>query len=330
MYYTHQTHRFYLLCLILTSVSLVGCKPDPLPPIVPVAVEVKAPPSNADDDEAILAISISDVLGNTVNPSPDITPTPGPSPIKVGDKCPVCEGRGKSGDGIQPCGPCNGDGRVDTGDPVLSTEVAPTTEEHSVVVQHVRQDAFQAWAADLQQQTEEDNAKLLAKIEEFKTASDQATSRINELEAKIGSLTTTIEKLGTDLLSLQEKAAAKAVPTVTPTPKAASAPTGYWKTTRVKKCDGRGSCWYENVRTWIPYTTSNPQSSVSPSDPYYPTRGSLWSGCSSWKHLTQGEHRGKFDSAWLQGLSWQELQSLHSDHHSGTVHWEYVIRGSNG
>ena len=50
----------------------------------------------------------------------------------------------------------------------------------------------------------------------------------------------------------------------------------------------------------------------------------------SWQHLTHGEHRGKYDSGWLQTLSWPELQSLHSDDHFGTVHWEYVVRPVTG
>lgn len=60
--------------------------------------------------------------------------------------------------------------------------------------------------------------------------------------------------------------------------------------------------------------------------PKYPTRGNLWTGCDSWKHLTTGKHAGKFDSTWLQTLSWSELQSLHSDDHEGQVKWKYVVR----
>lgn len=311
MYYTNQIHRFYLLCLILTSAAFTGCNVIPGPTPTPTPVEIKTPPSNADDDQAILAISIADTLGNT---APDIIPTPSPNTVKVGDVCPVCEGRGKSGDGIQPCGPCRGDGRVDAGDPVLSTEVVPA-EEHSVVVQHARQEDFDALVEEINTTFEENDVEAKA----LKEAVEQSTARINELEAKVSSLVSSVDKL-TATLSSQEKAQSKVIP------KASSAPTGYWKTIRVKKCNGR-ICWYENVRTWVPYATSNPQSSTS-TDSYYPTRRSLWSGCGSWKHLTQGEHRGKFDPTWLQGLSWNELQSLHSDDHEGRVKWQYVVRGS--
>lgn len=58
----------------------------------------------------------------------------------------------------------------------------------------------------------------------------------------------------------------------------------------------------------------------------YPVRGSWWSGCRDWEHMTRGEHRGKFDKAWLRSLSWAELQSLHSDDHEGRVKWEHVVR----
>src|SRR6185369_16767785 len=59
---------------------------------------------------------------------------------------------------------------------------------------------------------------------------------------------------------------------------------------------------------------------------FYPVRGNWWTGCGSWRHLTQGEHAGKFDSRWLQSLSGAEIQSLHSDDHDGRVKWQYVVR----
>lgn len=65
---------------------------------------------------------------------------------------------------------------------------------------------------------------------------------------------------------------------------------------------------------------------VRPSRRGYPVRGSWWSGCSSWRHLTTGEHAGKFDAAWLQTLSNAEIQSLHSDAHEGRVKWQFAVR----
>ena len=59
---------------------------------------------------------------------------------------------------------------------------------------------------------------------------------------------------------------------------------------------------------------------------YYPVRGSWWTGCSGWQHLTHGEHAGKFDRDWLRSLSYAEVQSLHSDDHEGRVKWVYARR----
>lgn len=57
----------------------------------------------------------------------------------------------------------------------------------------------------------------------------------------------------------------------------------------------------------------------------YPIRGSWWSGCETWQHMDSGEHRGKFDRSWLASLSWQELQSLHSDDHDGRLKLNHVV-----
>lgn len=62
----------------------------------------------------------------------------------------------------------------------------------------------------------------------------------------------------------------------------------------------------------------------------YPTRGSWWTHPGSGKaglinHLTSdGIHHGKFSRAWLETLSVAQLESLHSDHHEGRVHWANV------
>lgn len=63
-----------------------------------------------------------------------------------------------------------------------------------------------------------------------------------------------------------------------------------------------------------------------PALPHYPIRRNWWSGCGNWRHLTVGPHAGKFDHTWLQSLSNEELQSLHSDDHEGRTKWEYVVR----
>lgn len=61
--------------------------------------------------------------------------------------------------------------------------------------------------------------------------------------------------------------------------------------------------------------------------PNYPVRNSWWTGCPSWEHLLGGQHAGKFDPEWLQGLSNAEIQSLHSDDHEGKVRWDFVVPG---
>jgi hypothetical protein len=75
--------------------------------------------------------------------------------------------------------------------------------------------------------------------------------------------------------------------------------------------------------TWVITDYREP---VSEAKHNYPLRGSWWSGCSSWQHLTVGEHRGKFDHEWLKSLSYAELQSLHSDDHDGTLKELFVKR----
>lgn len=42
------------------------------------------------------------------------------------------------------------------------------------------------------------------------------------------------------------------------------------------------------------------------------------------RHMQEGEHAGKFPRAWLETLSREQLESLHSDHHEGRTKWEYV------
>ena len=58
------------------------------------------------------------------------------------------------------------------------------------------------------------------------------------------------------------------------------------------------------------------------------THSRRWTGLSGWQHLNSGQHRGKFDVAWLQTLTWAELQSLHDDDHEGRVKWEHAVRGN--
>ncbi len=65
----------------------------------------------------------------------------------------------------------------------------------------------------------------------------------------------------------------------------------------------------------------------------YPIRGNYWSVGSNWSpsksqviyHLLYGgQHAGKFSKSYLDQLSWNELQSLHSDDHEANVKWASV------
>jgi hypothetical protein len=56
---------------------------------------------------------------------------------KVGDTCPQCNGTGREpGDGTVDiaCGQCKGDGRVDEGDPIVSTIDSPIELEEAVII----------------------------------------------------------------------------------------------------------------------------------------------------------------------------------------------------
>ncbi len=44
------------------------------------------------------------------------------------------------------------------------------------------------------------------------------------------------------------------------------------------------------------------------------------------EHMAGGAHYGKYDRAWLQGLTHPEIESLHKDDHAGRVHSEFVVR----
>ncbi len=109
------------LCILIAFTLTLGCNNNPFQPkvlkVTPVPYTNYAPTLCWE-----LAMEKKDSL-----PTP--TPTPGPSPnpsVKVGDTCPVCLGRGKSGDGINPCDPCKGDGKVNEGDPILFSSLEYT------------------------------------------------------------------------------------------------------------------------------------------------------------------------------------------------------------
>lgn len=66
----------------------------------------------------------------------------------------------------------------------------------------------------------------------------------------------------------------------------------------------------------------------------YPLRKSWWNTgqkgrfVSNYRHLTEGQHAGKFDVAWLKTLDYYELNALHSDDHDGKVNWRFAKRAA--
>lgn len=87
------------------------------------------------------------------------------------------------------------------------------------------------------------------------------------------------------------------------------------------------------------YNSTNPSQKqvafdvLAAKDIGYPIRGNYWSVGSSWNpsrsqviyHLLYGgQHSGKFSKSYLDKLSWNELQSLHSDDHEANVKWASV------
>lgn len=96
----------------------------------------------------------------------------------------------------------------------------------------------------------------------------------------------------------------------------------------VANCPG-GNCPTVSAFTWQD-NASAVVSQRTVTRTHYPIRppSTWWTGCDSWRHLTIGEHTGQFDSVWLQSLSWNELQSLHSDAHDGRIRWASVVRNA--
>lgn len=64
---------------------------------------------------------------------------------------------------------------------------------------------------------------------------------------------------------------------------------------------------------------------------YIGSGGRVWTGIGNTReqaiaHLSGGEHAGKFSRAWLETLSYAQLERLHANDHEGTVRWEQVVR----
>lgn len=143
-------------------------------------------------------------------------------------------------------------------------------------------------------------------------------------------------------------AAAAATNNVAPTPQPAPAPSA-----SCDNCDGTGKLGDGTVSVTCPVcngtgkrTTGRTPAATAPARKPaalvvpnivqraarrgYPVRQGWWTQngqhLNSYAHLTTGRHAGKYDTAWLKGLTREEINSLHSDDHEGRVNWKYAVR----
>jgi len=142
----------------------------------------------------------------------------------VGDTCPNCDGRGKSGDGISPCKPCGGDGTIHEKD-LTNWEAAPQTipaEEDAVEpIEYISKKDFENLQESVVASLHELNKHLKSLEDRANKAFDQTQdgiekneARINELEASVRALELNLRNhtlkhpgpsTGPKVLPLQEK-----------------------------------------------------------------------------------------------------------------------------
>lgn len=77
--------------------------------------ELLGPPADAYQAEAD-AVVVMAFAADPVDPTQPDTPDNPDDDLKPGDKCPQCDGSGRSGDGLGRCRKCGGDGRIDDRD----------------------------------------------------------------------------------------------------------------------------------------------------------------------------------------------------------------------
>lgn len=96
-------------------------------------------------------------------------------------------------------------------------------------------------------------------------------------------------------------------------------------------CNRYGCKWGWVNRKYTVTVKVPVESAAKTNWPNYPTspRQNPWTQGGrhvTWRHLTSGDHAGKFSSAWLQTLSQSEVEQLHADDHENKVKWAYVVR----
>jgi hypothetical protein len=96
-------------------------------------------------------------------------------------------------------------------------------------------------------------------------------------------------------------------------------------------CRG-GQCSYRWVKQAYTVSVRVPAEAYNTTLPRYPTSPARrpWTQGGkhiTWRHLLTGEHKlERFDPIWLQMLTQAEIESLHTDCHTGQVKSSFVVR----
>lgn len=290
------------------------------------ALSLLFPPSDLSNHWRWASASVNQSGSNPTpippTPSPSPTPTPNPVPIpsptpvlKPGDDCPACTGGWIDSDGSAKvkCWKCNGDGIANSGDPILTGATEPNNGLQGILSQPEGNRINQ----DLKQTP--------SKTEKESKATNEGTISEEVPDSKAICYKPIYSEDGYYIWDLEGK---KWVRSAKQPPVYKSIATGHWETRTYKSCNGR-NCRTYTKQVWIADSPKRVLQAAPPRISHYPVRGSWWTGCRSYKHLLTGPHAGKFSEAYLKSLSWEELQSLHSDHHEqlrgrGSVKWSYV------
>lgn len=259
---------------------------------------------------------------NPPTPVPSPIPSPSPSPYKIGDKCPNCDKGWLSTDSVvrKKCWKCKGDGIINDGDPILTG----ATEEESKNDKEERKEITPDTETKSNDGTGEKSLPPRNKLNPNSKDKINPDLKRNDPDSKAICYKPIYSKDGYWIWDLEGK---KWLRSSKQPPTYKQVATGNWETKayQYKSCNGRSCSWKTGYKkVWVAGPAKKVLQPSTPQASHYPVRGNWWSGCRNWTHLTKGVHAGKFNSAYLQSLSWEELQSLHSDTHEGRTKWQYV------
>jgi hypothetical protein len=272
-----------------------------------------------------------------VPPNPIPQPTPIPNILKPGDDCPKCNGGYIPSDGSAKvkCWQCEGDGIVNEGDPILTIpkSLSPPNIELPKLEPLITPEIKNGKSSNSDkttEKTEEKNATPPTTTDLANESNQDKPDEVGPIEEKQVCYKPIYSDDGYYIWDREGK---QWVRSAKQPPITKQVATGHWETRtyQVKVCNGR-RCHYED-RTKQVWVSDGYKKVTEPSKPrtsYYPVRGSWWTGCKNYKHFLTKSHSGKFNEDWLKKLSWEELQSLHSDHHEelrygrAKVKWEFV------